>query len=44
MEPFGTLPDGTAVERWTLTDGDMTVRVLTYGGIVQTLEVPDASG
>jgi len=43
-EPFGTLPDGTAVERWTLTNGDMTVRVLTYGGIVQSLEVPDAHG
>jgi aldose 1-epimerase len=44
VEPFGTTPDGTAVERWTLTNGDMTVRVLTYGGIVQSLEVPDAHG
>jgi aldose 1-epimerase len=44
VEPFGSTPDGTAVERWTLTNGDMTVRVLTYGGIVQSLEVPDASG
>jgi aldose 1-epimerase len=44
VEPFGTTPDGTAVERWTLTNGDMTVRVLTYGGIVQSLEVPDAKG
>jgi aldose 1-epimerase len=44
VEPFGTTPDGTAVERWTLANGDMTVRVLTYGGIVQSLEVPDAHG
>ena len=44
MEPFGTTPDGTAVQRWTLANGDMTVRVLTYGGIVQSLEVPDAHG
>jgi aldose 1-epimerase len=44
VEPFGTTPDGTAVQRWTLTNGDMTVRVLTYGGIVQSLEVPDAHG
>jgi aldose 1-epimerase len=44
VEPFGTMPDGTAVERWTLTNGQMTVRVLTYGGIIQTLEVPDAAG
>ena len=44
VEPFGTAPDGTDVERWTLSNGDVTMRVLTYGGIIQTLEVPDASG
>ena len=44
VEPFGTTPDGTPVERWTLTNGDMRVRILTYGGVVQTLEVPDAHG
>jgi aldose 1-epimerase len=44
VEPFGTAPDGTPVERWTLSNGDMTVRVLTYGGVIQTLEVPDAGG
>jgi aldose 1-epimerase len=44
VEPFGTTPDGTDVERWTLTNGDMTVRVLTYGGIIQSLETPDADG
>jgi aldose 1-epimerase len=44
VEPFGSTPDGTPVERWTLTNGEMTVRVLTYGGVIQTLEVPDAHG
>jgi aldose 1-epimerase len=44
VEPFGTAADGTPVERWTLSNGDMTVRVLTYGGVIQTLEVPDAHG
>jgi aldose 1-epimerase len=44
VEPFGTTPDGTDVERWTLTNGEMTVRVLTYGGVIQTLEVPDEDG
>jgi aldose 1-epimerase len=44
VEPFGTAPDGTPVERWTLANGDMTVRVLTYGGVIQTLEVPDRHG
>jgi aldose 1-epimerase len=32
------------VERWTLSNGDVTMRVLTWGGVIQTLEVPDASG
>ena len=44
VEPFGATPDGTPVERWTLANGELTVRVLTYGGVIQTLEVPDADG
>ncbi|MGY1688522.1 aldose epimerase family protein [Geodermatophilus sp. SYSU D01105] len=44
VEPFGTAPDGTPVERWTLANGDMVVRVLTWGGVIQSLEVPDAEG
>jgi aldose 1-epimerase len=44
VEPFGTAPDGTAVERWTLSNGDITMQVLTWGGVIQTLEVPDAHG
>jgi aldose 1-epimerase len=44
VEPFGATPDGTAVERWTLNNGDTTMRVLTFGGVIQTLEVPDADG
>ena len=44
VEPFGATPDGTAVERWTLNNGDTTMRVLTFGGVIQTLEVPDAEG
>ncbi|SNS32243.1 aldose 1-epimerase [Geodermatophilus pulveris] len=44
VEPFGATPDGTAVERWTLSHGDTTMRVLTYGGVIQTLEVPDGAG
>jgi aldose 1-epimerase len=44
VEPFGTAPDGTRVERWTLSNGNTTMRVLTWGGVIQTLEVPDAHG
>ncbi|BDH10341.1 aldose epimerase family protein [Streptomyces hygroscopicus] len=45
-EPFGTLDDGTRVDRWTLESGPtgLRVRILTYGGIVQTVEAPDRDG
>ncbi|HCA85306.1 MAG TPA: galactose-1-epimerase [Streptomyces sp.] len=43
-ERFGRLPDGTPVDRWTLENGGIRLRVLSYGGIVQSLEVPDRHG
>jgi aldose 1-epimerase len=43
-EELGALADGTVVHRWTLAGDRMTVRVLTYGGIVQSIEVPDRDG
>ncbi|ANP54806.1 aldose 1-epimerase [Streptomyces griseochromogenes] len=43
-ELFGTLPDGTPVHRWTLKRAGVRVRVLSYGGIVQSVEVPDREG
>ncbi|QKG18444.1 aldose epimerase family protein [Actinomadura verrucosospora] len=44
-EPFGALPDGTKIDRYTLGSGrGMKVRILTYGGIVQSLDVPDRHG
>lgn len=43
-ELFGTLPDGTPVHRWTLERAGVRVRVLSYGGIVQSAEVPDRTG
>jgi aldose 1-epimerase len=43
-EPFGQV-GGTPVSRYTLTSGHgMRVRILTYGGIVQSIEVPDRAG
>jgi len=41
---FGTLDDGTKVWRYTLTNSHIRVRIITYGGIVQTVEVPDRRG
>jgi aldose 1-epimerase len=43
-EPFGKLPDGTAVEIYTLNDGKVEARIMTYGGIVVSLRAPDRKG
>jgi len=43
VEPFGEL-DGQSVQRYTLSNGAATVRILTYGAIVQSIEVPDRAG
>ncbi|MGW7617172.1 aldose epimerase family protein [Streptomyces antimycoticus] len=43
-EHFGTLTDGTDVDRWTIENGRIRLRVLSYGGIVQSLEIPDRHG
>src|SRR5690606_39960733 len=43
-ELFGTLPNGTPVHRWTLQRAGVRVRILSYGGIVQDVEVPDRDG
>jgi aldose 1-epimerase len=43
--PFGTLPDGTAVELFTLTNTHgVEVRAMTYGGIIVSLRTPDRRG
>jgi aldose 1-epimerase len=43
--PFGSLPDGTAVSRWTLTDSTgLSASILDYGAIIHALHVPDAQG
>jgi aldose 1-epimerase len=43
-EPFGQLANGTQVDRWTLSRGGTRIKVLSYGGIVQSLELPDRAG
>lgn len=41
---FGKTPDGTPVERYTLTNGTITAKVITYGAILTDLIVPDKDG
>jgi aldose 1-epimerase len=44
-ERFGTTPAGEAIELLTLTNAHgMELRVMTYGGIIVTLKVPDRNG
>jgi aldose 1-epimerase len=50
-EPFGTVDNpespshGMAVDLYTLNNGKgMEVKIITYGGIIQSIEVPDRRG
>jgi aldose 1-epimerase len=43
--PFGKMPDGTPVDLYVLNNGQgMTVKVISYGGIITELDVPDRDG
>lgn len=41
---FGRMPDGTQVDQLTLRSGAVSCRILTYGGTVRSLTVPDRRG
>jgi aldose 1-epimerase len=43
-EAFGKMPDGTAINIYTLKDGKIEVRIMTYGAIVVSLKAPDRNG
>ncbi|NJD11268.1 MAG: galactose mutarotase [Gemmatimonadetes bacterium] len=43
--PFGTMPDGQAVEVFTLTNANgVELKAITYGGIIISLKTPDRTG
>lgn len=42
--PFGKTAAGESVERYTLTEGAFSASILTYGGALQSLIVPDRNG
>jgi aldose 1-epimerase len=41
---FGKLADGTPIEIYTLTNGTITAKITTFGGIVTELHAPDKNG
>ena len=41
---FGKTPDGTPVDLYVLSNRRITAKVITYGGIVTELHVPDRQG
>ena len=42
--PFGTMPDGKAVEVYTLKDAAIEVKVITYGARLMSVVAPDKNG
>ena len=42
--PFGTMPDGSAVEAITLSGGGTSATIITLGASVQAVRVPDRDG
>ena len=43
-QPFGKMPDGTQIDVYNLSEGNVEARIITYGGIVVSLKTPDNSG
>lgn len=43
-QSFGALADGSAVEIYTLSDGKIEARIMTYGATIVSLKTPDKSG
>jgi aldose 1-epimerase len=43
-QAWGRTTAGVAVDRYTLSANGMRVRILTYGGILQSIETPDRRG
>ncbi|HEV2273242.1 MAG TPA: aldose epimerase family protein [Acidobacteriaceae bacterium] len=41
---FGKMPDGTNIQIYTIEDGLLKARIMTYGARVVSLEVPDRNG
>jgi aldose 1-epimerase len=42
--PFGTLPNGSSVDLYTVAAEGIEIRAMTYGAIITSLKVPDRAG
>ena len=43
-QPFGQTSNATPVDLYTLSDGKIEARIMTYGGIIVSLRTPDRDG
>ncbi|HWY21346.1 MAG TPA: aldose epimerase family protein [Candidatus Acidoferrum sp.] len=43
-QAFGRTSEGTSVDLYSLEDGKIEVRIITYGGIIVSLRTPDRNG
>ena len=44
-EPYGKMPDGAAVDLYTLTNANgLKVKIITYGATITDVEIPDRNG
>jgi aldose 1-epimerase len=43
-QAFGRTPEGMPVDLYSLSDGKIEVRIITYGGIIVSLRTPDRDG
>ncbi|MCC5844322.1 MAG: galactose mutarotase [Verrucomicrobia bacterium] len=44
LKPYGSLPSGEVIQQATLEHAGLTCRIITYGGIITELWVPDREG
>jgi aldose 1-epimerase len=42
--PFGKLPSGDPVDVYTLTDSELTVKIINYGAHIISVQAPDRAG
>lgn len=43
-QAFGNMPDGTAIDAYTLNDGRVGAKIIIHGGILVSLSAPDKAG